>query len=597
VLLYLDLSLSCSYPCTCCLLLTYALVPQAVLTGPDVNIQMPKSEDLRERLLPDADLVDKKSGPVNVFGGQSLTWSLTLTNTSNQPMASCQILVSSQKAVTRSITRGALLNKPSGGLQGGTNTGAHMEVKQSNMAAQLPLQPGRSLTLPVALTIGRSSSDNYEPVTLEMQISYSSTPGGFRRRSSEDDSSPVRRELVIPIRFVIQPTLQVTHLKFLQHLVPMMGSVPVPGRQALNLQDAGLSNEGGVAGGGGYGWGGAGDFSGGGFGDGYGASKGFGSPRGGSGFGGGGAGATGKRWTSLSIPRNSSEGSLVPSGVVGGVAPLPPVARHAGPASFGVDAQQPPLSPGRVSGGSGGGAGVASPPKQSAAEVLAAILAAQQGTPPGADSTGEPSATDAAAQGNGSWTTRHGGSSATDAHGLSMTSKGSGAGVGGPGSPFSKNGQQITAAKPPAAGAPLRTASEVVLEVGVRNTSERYFRTWVAKLGSSGPVTADSAESAVVVLGPGDTARLLCALPKDGDSKGPSGDGGGHSQQQQQHEVKLWADPPPKVKCGEVLTQSLGVMWEMITGDVVTDKLPRGQVALNAVDAARSMNASESRVS
>ena len=568
-----------------------------------MHIQVPKAEDIKEHLQPTADLVDKKSGPVNVFGGQSLTWSLTLTNTSNQPMASCQISVTSQKAVTRSITRGALLNKPSGGgggLQGASGViGAQMEVKQSNLAAQLPLQPGRSLTLPVALTIGRSSSDSYQPVTLEMQINYSSTPGAaLRSRSSEGDdaAAAVGRELMIPIRFIIQRTLQVTHLKFLQHLVPMMGNVPVPGRQALNLQDAGLSNEGGLGGG----RRGAGDYSGGGFGDGYGAGKGFGSPRGALGFSGGAVGVGGKiRRVSLDLPRIGSEGSMAPVGGLGGIAPLPLVPKHPGPSSLGPDALEI-ASPGRggIEEVSGEG-GVGSPVKQSAASVLAAILAAHQGMPGEAPAASPaPSAvgaTAAAGQWNGSMGAQ------TDAQAGVATPKGNSVSTNNAGSPLNRTGQQITAAKPPAAGASLRTASEVVLEVGVRNASERYFRTWVAKLGSSGLNTAESAESAVVVLGPGDTARLLCALPKEavaaaaGGGAGASGGGGSdqQQQQQQQHEISLWGDPPPKVKCGEVLVKSLGVLWEMITGDVAVDKLPRGQVGLNAVDAARSMNASK----
>jgi hypothetical protein len=49
------------------------------------------------------------------------------------------------------------------------------------------------------------------------------------------------------------------------------------------------------------------------------------------------------------------------------------------------------------------------------------------------------------------------------------------------------------------------------MELGVRNCSERYFRTWLSRLDNWSNL--DAAESAVEVLEPGADVRLLCALP------------------------------------------------------------------------------------
>jgi len=179
----------------------------------------------------------------------------------------------------------------------------------------------------------------------------------------------------------------------------------------------------------------------------------------------------------------------------------------------------------------------------------------------------------------------------------------------------------------------LGQTTDCVLELGVRNCSDRYFRTWLSRL--PGKPGAEGAESAVVVLEPGDNVRLLCPLlptqlaalsissaAAGGNSSrlssassgvaagGSSGNAATttstaaafqqpphhhHHHQQQpgspEHPPAISAhDTPVRMQCAERLVDALGVRWEMITGDVAPDKLPRGLVRLVPVDVAHSLS-------
>ena len=130
----------------------------------------------------------------------------------------------------------------------------------------------------------------------------------------------------------------------------------------------------------------------------------------------------------------------------------------------------------------------------------------------------------------------------------------------------------------------LGLASEAVLELRVRNRSERYFRAWLARLpGSAG---ADGAESAVAVLEPGDDARLLCPLlppaASDADLHTPA-------PPPAPAEELGPRDAPERMRCAERLAEAVGLRWEMITGDAAPDRLPRGLVRLAPVTVARSL--------
>lgn len=48
-------------------------------------------------------------------------------------------------------------------------SGVHMEVAGPGVEAALPLAPGRSVALPLALQVGRAPSDSYEGVELEVR--------------------------------------------------------------------------------------------------------------------------------------------------------------------------------------------------------------------------------------------------------------------------------------------------------------------------------------------------------------------------------------------------------------------------------------------
>lgn len=177
----------------------------------------------------------------------------------------------------------------------------------------------------------------------------------------------------------------------------------------------------------------------------------------------------------------------------------------------------------------------------------------------------------------------------------------------------------------------LGSTTDCILELGVRNCSERYFRTWLARLPAK--VSAAVAESAVAVLEPGDNVRLMCQLPgarhaaaagsgtlglrssstslfNVGSNNKTAGAGlstaaSSSSISREMLPTQMSADitttvdlsstflpareEPNRMRCAERLTEELAVCWEMITGDVAPDKLLRGMVRLSPVDVARAL--------
>jgi hypothetical protein len=164
-----------------------------------------------------------------------------------------------------------------------------------------------------------------------------------------------------------------------------------------------------------------------------------------------------------------------------------------------------------------------------------------------------------------------------------------------PSSSPTKRASAAAAAAAPTGNCTLGLTTDCVLELGVRNCSERYFRTWLSRL--PGKPGAEGAESAVVVLEPGDNVRLLCPLlptaaagssaaaavaaaghgGSSGSRLASSGGSGSfhpsihaHGQQQPSVPHKPAAidahDVPVRIQCAERLVETMGVRWEMITG-------------------------------
>lgn len=363
---------------------------------------------------------------------------------------------------------------------------------------------------------------------LQLRITYTPAMASAEGEAATPSSSEIiGRRLSLPLRFVIQPTLTVTAVRFLQMSVPLRcGKRYAP--LSLNLRDAGLTRDNGLYR--------------------------YGTVSAGRQGGGGGGG----------LVRNSSEGAL-PS-----------------PSAFGALARHHQQQQQRRQ-------------WQEAEEQ-------ERQRREGAERSG-------------------------GAHGISGSAGGDGATSGSQIGGLVRSGEAAAAAGGHAASlgaevgssggdgaAPLGLTTDCVLELGVRNCSERYFRTWLSRL--PGRPGADGAESAVVVLEPGDNVRLLCpllpaaaaaaAVGASSNSGGATAGHGAHvssslTSLQQQGQVQRPESPqrppavgardvPVRMQCAERLVESLGVRWEMITGDVAPDKLPRGLVRLVPVDVAHSLS-------
>jgi hypothetical protein len=497
-----------------------------------------------------------KAARVSVFEGQLLSWTLNLSNVGDLDVGPISL-----EAVN---ARGQPLRQPGPGPQlPASFAGVHVDVAAAEAALRAaagggPLAPRRAVALPLALAVGRPPVDSFEEVALEVCSWGGGCGAGFRAwvlqarpeadalhcntrrpwscspRSRLPPSPPTPklrvtygpatpppgaegtgRQLAIPLRFSIHPSLAPTAVRFLQLSVPLRDGAPAA-PPSVNLRDAGLtrdtnlyrtlpSGRGGAAGGG-------------------------------AGAGGGGGGAAG----ASGLVRNSSEGALLAGALSpGALSPLP------GPGG----------------GGAGGGEGAAPGARAEQQRQMWLEVEAQTRVDSAASAAGLAAA----------------GSAALASPRAAPTPQ--------PGSPPRRatTAPAAAAAAAAASTAPARwlgVASEAVVELGVRNRSERYFRTWLARL--PGRPGAEGAESAVVVLEPGDHARLLCPLlPAP-----PAGGGSGAGTLAVPAPARA---PPARVAAGEALVEALGVRWEMITGDVAPDRLPRGLVRLAPVDAAHAL--------
>jgi hypothetical protein len=126
--------------------------------------------------------LDKKAAAVVVFEGQTLCWTLTLTNISAQPVTGCKVTVHNAKGVVLrappaaapTATNAASSSSSSGG--GAPQlvpplpslSGAFMEVQEQGLPCGLPLAPGASLSLPVSLTVGKPPGGLFEAFTLQV---------------------------------------------------------------------------------------------------------------------------------------------------------------------------------------------------------------------------------------------------------------------------------------------------------------------------------------------------------------------------------------------------------------------------------------------
>ncbi|KAI8463325.1 MAG: hypothetical protein J3K34DRAFT_149549 [Monoraphidium minutum] len=190
---------------------------------------------------------------------------------------------------------------PAGGQLPASFAGVHVAAADADAALRgaLPLAPPQSVSL-LSLVVGRTPADSFEEVALELRITYappSAGGGGDAEGADGADGAAetVGRRLSIPLRFVIQPTLAVTAVRFLQLAVPLRG-----GRRytplAINLRDAGLTRDASLYRGLGPGGGGRQ------------GSTGGGCAGGTGGTGGGGGGG---------LVRNSSDGALTSPSALG----------------------------------------------------------------------------------------------------------------------------------------------------------------------------------------------------------------------------------------------------------------------------------------
>ena len=194
-------------------------------------------------------------GPVTVWHGQRCTLELLLTNLGSVAVSSItQLIVTNArgqplKPLPRDVGggRGGGSGLHPQGRMPSSASGVHMEPSEgalAALAAAMPLAPGASVMVSVDLNVGRPPfSDPFEEVVLEVCVAYagaglqatpppvSSTliPDGRGVTASDTSASPVQedrthatgpasdiassqvlgRRLALPVRFKIQPTVQV----------------------------------------------------------------------------------------------------------------------------------------------------------------------------------------------------------------------------------------------------------------------------------------------------------------------------------------------------------------------------------------------------
>lgn len=105
-----------------------------------------------------------KPTSIPVFEGQHLTWTLTLANVSEHPVGSCSLsVVNAKGAAVRALPQGAQLPA--------SFVGVHVEASGADAALRpaMPLEPRRSVALPLSLVVGRPPADSFEEVMLEVR--------------------------------------------------------------------------------------------------------------------------------------------------------------------------------------------------------------------------------------------------------------------------------------------------------------------------------------------------------------------------------------------------------------------------------------------
>lgn len=188
-------------------------VLKANLSGPDLNMTYPQVQDLRVSAGPPAASDGLRAATqVAAFEGQVLSWQLQLTNISARPIAACDLSIVNQKGQPLKAAGG-------GGCLPAGYVGAHLEALSEALAAALPLGPQQTVSVPLRVRVGRKPHAFDE--TLELRVTYA---GGDGSGSSEaaaaagsagtagSDGALVGRQLTIPLKFQIQPTLQVKNV-------------------------------------------------------------------------------------------------------------------------------------------------------------------------------------------------------------------------------------------------------------------------------------------------------------------------------------------------------------------------------------------------
>ncbi|KAF6256010.1 hypothetical protein COO60DRAFT_151347 [Scenedesmus sp. NREL 46B-D3] len=522
--------------------------------------------------------LDKKVSSVLVFEGQTLSWTLNLANISAQAVTGCKITVLNAKGIVikpLSPAPAAVSNQQQQQLPS-SFSGAHMEVGEQVLAAGLPLNPGGSVSLPVAVTVGKPPGDAFDAVMLQVRITYHGTASSSSSSSSSSsDLQLIGRRLTLPIRLSIQPTLQIKNIRFLQQTLPLLNGhkhTKLPSRLLQQHQQltSSLTTLGPDSRTGsssafepGQGLKGVGQLqlqlphsqlqhqdSGGGLGfAGQGSPGSLASP-----------GSSMLRRHASHHVRNSSDGAVPVLGALGAAEVSAMLLAGA------AISRSPSSSPTRR--------GLRAPQQQQCMTLptaTAAVAAAAS------------SSTAAAGRATGSSNGSSSSSSAQQTEDDSSRVRGS--------------------APAPAAAAAgwLAVGSEPVLELAVRNASERYFRAWLGCLPDL--LSAEHALSAVAVLEPGDTQRLLAALPA---AAGPAGSpakarpGPAAAAASSSSPAECGAATnsggvcaglaePSRLACAEGLVERLVVCWEMITGAAAAGQLPRGKVQLAPVELAASL--------
>ncbi|KAL6765123.1 hypothetical protein V8C86DRAFT_3128278 [Haematococcus lacustris] len=165
-----------------------------------------------------------QAGPLQVWEGQVAQWSLSLTNISHLVVGACQVSVVNSKGVP--------VRAPEGGQLPAAFAGALLQVEEAALAAALPLAPGASVTLGVALHTGRIPHDTLRDVHLEVRVTYAGLPPpsclspslapDLSTACSMEQAVVVRgRCLALPVALRLQRGLAIGPLSFSDYYAPV----------------------------------------------------------------------------------------------------------------------------------------------------------------------------------------------------------------------------------------------------------------------------------------------------------------------------------------------------------------------------------------